>query len=227
MARRGPVTVQALVTSRLAYGYALVGDADRVHAAHGRARELAEHPTGHRPRWAYYVRPEFVDAASGYYLVSLAMACSHNSRRHLGNGVILLTPEAMAAPDYWSPRDALLGGTKLVTAYLGLGEPGAGVRGGANRSGAAAARQLTALSHGPTPSRGRATRPKNQSVCSRVFHRTGLQAATGRMTSATAPSLTLVTAGQVPHPYEPVVEAAALLSLVSGDRQQLVRADTV
>jgi hypothetical protein len=122
MARRSPVTVQALVTSRLASGYVLVGDADHVHTAHGRARELAEHPTGHQPRWAYYVSPEFVDAASGYYLVSLAMACSHNSRRHLGNAVILLTPEAMAAPDYWSPRDALLCGTKLVTAYLGLGE---------------------------------------------------------------------------------------------------------
>jgi hypothetical protein len=122
MARRSPAIVQALVTSRLASGYALAGDAERFHAAHGRALELAEHPTGHQPRWAYYVSPEFVDAASGYYLVSLAMACSRNSRRHLGNAVTLLTPEAMAAPDYWSPRDALLGGTKLVTAYLGLGE---------------------------------------------------------------------------------------------------------
>ncbi len=122
MARRSPVTVQALVTSRLAYGYALAGDADRFHAAHGRARELAEHPTGHRPRWAYYVSPEFVDAASGYYLVSLTMACSHNSRRHLGNAVTLLTPEATAAPDYPYQRDALLTGTALVRAHLGLGE---------------------------------------------------------------------------------------------------------
>ncbi|MGH3869466.1 MAG: hypothetical protein ACRDQ4_25845 [Pseudonocardiaceae bacterium] len=122
MARRSPVTVQALVTSRLALGYALAGDADRFHAAHGRACELAEHPTGHQPRWAYYVSPEFVDAACGSYQVSLGMACSHHSRRHLGNAVTRLTPEAMAAPDYWSPRDALLGGAKLVTAYLGLGE---------------------------------------------------------------------------------------------------------
>jgi hypothetical protein len=100
MAHRSPVIVQALVTSRLAYGYALVGDADRFHTAYGRARELTEHPTGHRPRWAYYVSPQFVDGASGFYQVSLAMACSHNSRRHLGNAVTLLTPEATAAPDY-------------------------------------------------------------------------------------------------------------------------------
>ena len=57
LARRSPVTVQALATSRLAYGYALVGDAKRFHAAHDRARELVEHPTGHQPRWAYYVSP--------------------------------------------------------------------------------------------------------------------------------------------------------------------------
>jgi hypothetical protein len=41
------VIVRALVSSRLAYGYALAGDAERVHAAHSRARELVEHPTGH------------------------------------------------------------------------------------------------------------------------------------------------------------------------------------
>jgi hypothetical protein len=87
-----------------------------------RARELTEHPTGHRPRWAYYVSPQFVDGASGFYQVSLAMACSHNSRRHLGNAVTLLTPEATAAPDYPYQRDALLSGTALVTAHLGLGE---------------------------------------------------------------------------------------------------------
>lgn len=122
MARRSPVTVQALVTSRLASGYALVGDADRFHAAHGRARELTEHPTGHQPRWAYYVSPQFVDASGGFHQVSLAMACSHNSRRHLGNAVTLLTPEATAAPDYLYQRDALLSGTALVRAHLGLGE---------------------------------------------------------------------------------------------------------
>ncbi len=122
MAHRSPVTVQALVTSRLAYGYALVGDADRVRAAHGRAHELTEHPTGHQPRWAYYVSPQFIDAASGFYQVSLAMACSHDSRRHLGNAVTLLTPEASAALDYPYQRDALLSGTALVRAYFGLGE---------------------------------------------------------------------------------------------------------
>ncbi len=122
MARRSPVTVQALVGSRLASGYALVGDADRFHAAHGRACELAEHPTGHQPRWAYYVSPQFVDASGGFHQVSLAMACSHNSRRHLGNAVTLLTPEATAAPDYPYQRDALLSGIALVTAHLGLGE---------------------------------------------------------------------------------------------------------
>ncbi|MGH3885463.1 MAG: hypothetical protein ACRDSZ_02660, partial [Pseudonocardiaceae bacterium] len=122
MARRGPVTVQALVTSRLAYGYALVGDAERFHAAYGRARELSEHPTGHRPRWAYFVSPQLIDAAGGYYQVSLGMACSRNSRRHLDNAVTLLTPAATATPDYPYQRDALLSGTGLALAHLGRGE---------------------------------------------------------------------------------------------------------
>ncbi|MGQ0776123.1 MAG: hypothetical protein ACT4NY_17145 [Pseudonocardiales bacterium] len=121
LAHRSPVTVQALVTSRLAYGYALVGDAERFHAAHGRACELVEHPTGHQPRWAYYVSPEFVDTNGGFYQVSLGMAGSRDSRRHLGNAVTLLTPSA-TAPDYWSPRDAILTGTALATAYLGRGD---------------------------------------------------------------------------------------------------------
>lgn len=37
----------------------------------------------------------------------------------------------------------------------------------------------------------------------------------------------LVIAWQVPHPHEPTVEAAALLSFVPGDCQQLVLTDTV
>ncbi|MGH3942527.1 MAG: hypothetical protein ACRDTG_28675 [Pseudonocardiaceae bacterium] len=122
LAHRSPMIVQALVSSRLAYGYALVGDADRFHAAHGRSRELVEHPTGHRPRWAYYVSPQFADAVGGLYQVSLGRACSHNSRRHLGNAATLLTPEATAASDYPYPREALLSGTALATAYVGLGE---------------------------------------------------------------------------------------------------------
>jgi hypothetical protein len=101
MARRSPALVQTLVSSRLAYGYALVGDADRFRAAHGRACELSEHPTGHQPRWAYYyVSPQFANTQGGFYQVSLGMACFRNSRRHLGNAVTLLTPGAIAAPDY-------------------------------------------------------------------------------------------------------------------------------
>ncbi len=122
MARRSPALVQALVTSRLASGYALVGDADRFDAAYGRARELVEHPTGHQPRWAYYVSPQFVDASGGFHQVSLGSACSHNNRRHLGNAVTLLTPEATAAPDHLYQRDALLSGAALATAHLGRGE---------------------------------------------------------------------------------------------------------
>ncbi|MGH3697487.1 MAG: hypothetical protein ACRDRX_26485 [Pseudonocardiaceae bacterium] len=122
MAHRGPVLVQALVTSRLAYGYALVGDADRFHTAYGRARELSEHSTGHRPRWAYFVSPQLVDAASGHYQVSLARGCSHDSRRHFGNAVTLLTPNATALADQLYQRDALLGVTSLATAHLGRGE---------------------------------------------------------------------------------------------------------
>ncbi|MGH3868880.1 MAG: hypothetical protein ACRDQ4_22725 [Pseudonocardiaceae bacterium] len=121
MARRSPALVQALVASRLAYGYALAGDADRFHAAHRRACELSEHPTGHQPRWAYYVSPQFADTNGGFYQVSLGMACSRNSRRHLSNAITLLTPSA-TAPDYWSPRDAILTGTALATAYIGRGE---------------------------------------------------------------------------------------------------------
>lgn len=122
MAHRSPVTVQAMVTSRLAYGYALTGDTDRFHAAYGRARELVEHPTGHQPRWAYYASPQCVDAAGGYYQVSLGRTCSRNSRRHLDNAVTLLTPEATAALDYPYQRDALMSGTGLALAHLGRGE---------------------------------------------------------------------------------------------------------
>jgi hypothetical protein len=122
MARRSPVTVQALVTSRLAYGYALTGDTDRFHMAHGRARELVEHPTGYQPRWIYYASPQCVDAAGGYYQVNLGRVCSRNSRRHLGNAVTLLTPEATATLDYPYQRDALMSGTGLALAHLGCGE---------------------------------------------------------------------------------------------------------
>ncbi len=122
MAHRSPTIVQAMVTSRLAYGYALAGDADRFHAAHGRARELAEHPTGHRPRWAYWVSPQAIDLNGGFQQVSLGRACSRDSRRHFGNAVTLLTPSATAAPDQPYQRDALLDGTWLATAHLGRGE---------------------------------------------------------------------------------------------------------
>jgi hypothetical protein len=122
MAHRGPAIVQALVTSRLAGGYAIAGDADRVQGAHGRARELAEHPSGHRPRWAYYVSPQFVDDACGSWQLSLARACSRNSRRHFGNAITLLTPGATALADQGLQRDALWSYTDLATAYLGCGE---------------------------------------------------------------------------------------------------------
>ena len=161
MAHCNPAIVQALVSSRLAYGYALVRDAERFHAAHGRARALVEHPSGHQPRWAYCVSPQFADTNGGFYQVSLGMACSRNSRRHLGNAVTLLTPSA-TAPDYLVParRD-----TDRHSAGDGLHRPwraGAGVRGGASRSGAAAVRPLTALPDGPAPSRGRTPRPQGQ-----------------------------------------------------------------
>ena len=113
-------------SSRVHGGGRLGPDPPRVDRSEHRTSSTGRSPQRRAGgRWAYYVSPQFVDGASGFYQVSLAMACSHNSRRHLGNAVTLLTPEAMAAPDYWSPRDALLGGTALVKAYLGLGEPAA------------------------------------------------------------------------------------------------------
>jgi hypothetical protein len=122
MAHRSPAIVQALVITRHAYGYAVVGDADRFHAAYGRARELAEHPTGHRPHWAYYVSPQMVDASCGGWQVSLARACSRNSQRHFGNAVTLLTYRATALADQGYQRDALWSATDLATAHLGRGE---------------------------------------------------------------------------------------------------------
>jgi hypothetical protein len=122
IAQRSPVIVRALVSSRLAYGYALAGDAERVHAAHGRARELVEHPTGHRPRWAYWVSPQSIDGACGYYQVSLGRVGSGNSRRHFGNAVTLLAPRANAATAALYQRDALLDGIWLARAHVGRGE---------------------------------------------------------------------------------------------------------
>ncbi len=122
LAHRGPVIVQAMVSSRLACGYALAGDAERFFAAHGRARELVEDPSGHRPCWAYYVGPEFVDAVGGRYLLSLGLAGCRDSRRHLGNAVTLLTPGATVAADHRFQRRALLDGTDLARAHLGRGE---------------------------------------------------------------------------------------------------------
>jgi hypothetical protein len=122
MAHRSPVTVQALVSSRLAYGYALVGDADRFHTVHSQARELIEHPIGHRPRWAYWVSPQSMDGACGFQQVSLGMADSRNSRRHLGNAVTLLTPSAITATYQLYRRDALLDGIWLGRAHVGRGE---------------------------------------------------------------------------------------------------------
>lgn len=122
LAHRGPAIVQALVSSRLAYGYALVGDAEGFHAAHGRARELIEHPTGHRPSWAYWVSPQSMDGACGFQQVSLGMADSRNSRRHLGNAVTLLTPSAIASTYQLYQRDALLDGIWLARAHVGRSE---------------------------------------------------------------------------------------------------------
>jgi hypothetical protein len=122
MAHRSPVIVQALVSSRLAYGYALVDDADRFHAVHGRARELVEHSTGHRPRWAYWVRPQSMDHACGFQQVSLGMAGSRNSQRHLGNAVTLLTPRVSATTSQPYQRDALLDGIWLARAHVGRSE---------------------------------------------------------------------------------------------------------
>ncbi len=122
MAHRSPSIVQALVTTRHAYGLAVTGDADRFHTAYGRARELAEHPSGHRPRWAYYVSPQMVDASCGGWQVSLARACSHNSRRHFGNAITLLTHRTTALADQGYQRDALWCATDLATAYVGRGE---------------------------------------------------------------------------------------------------------
>ncbi|MGQ0774124.1 MAG: hypothetical protein ACT4NY_06860, partial [Pseudonocardiales bacterium] len=122
LAQRSPTIVQAVVTSRLAYGYALVGDAERVHATHNRARELVEHPTGHRPRWAYWISPQSMDGACGYYQVSLGRAGSGNSRRHFGHAVTLLTPRANAATHQLYQRDALLNGICLASAHVGGGE---------------------------------------------------------------------------------------------------------
>ncbi|MGQ0774975.1 MAG: hypothetical protein ACT4NY_11260 [Pseudonocardiales bacterium] len=122
MAHRSPVIVQALVSSRLARSYALVGDAERFHTAHGRARELVENLTGHRPRWAYYVSPQFIDADEGSCQVSLGMADSRNSRRHLGHAITLLTPSTTALTDQLYQRDALLRGAWLARAHIGRGE---------------------------------------------------------------------------------------------------------
>ncbi|MGH3721318.1 MAG: hypothetical protein ACRDRI_21200 [Pseudonocardiaceae bacterium] len=122
LAHRSPATVQALVSSRLAYGYALAGDAERVHAAHGRARELVEHPIGRRPRWAYWVSPQSTDGACGIQQVRLGMADPGDSRRHFGNAAILLTPSAIAATSQLYQRDALQDGIWLARAHVGLGE---------------------------------------------------------------------------------------------------------
>ncbi|MGH3929677.1 MAG: hypothetical protein ACRDTF_06835 [Pseudonocardiaceae bacterium] len=122
MACRGPVTVRALVSSRLAAGYALTGDTGRFHAAAERARELAEHPTGHRPSWAYYVSPQALDAGCGGNQVRLAMAASHDRRRHLGNAITLLTPRATVPADHLYQRDALMAGIWLTAAHIGRSE---------------------------------------------------------------------------------------------------------
>ncbi len=122
MAQHGPDIVQSLVGSRLAYGYALAGDAERFHAAHGRARELVEHPQACRPRWAYFVIPQLCDAAGGFQQVSLGMTGSRNGRRHLGNAITLLTPSVTPATAQLYPREALLNGTWLARAHVGCGE---------------------------------------------------------------------------------------------------------
>ncbi|MGH3905540.1 MAG: hypothetical protein ACRDTE_15345 [Pseudonocardiaceae bacterium] len=116
VAQSSPAIVQSLVSSRLAYGYALAGDTERWRVAHGRARELVEHPIGHRPRWAYFVIPQLCDAAGGFQQVSLGLAGSRSGRRHLGNAVTLLTPSVTAATAQLYPREALLNGAWLARA---------------------------------------------------------------------------------------------------------------
>jgi hypothetical protein len=82
------------------------------------ARELVDH----WPRWAYWVQPQSMNHVCGFQQVSLGIADSRNSRRHLGNAVTLLTPGATALADQGYQRDALLDGIWLSRAHAGRSE---------------------------------------------------------------------------------------------------------
>jgi hypothetical protein len=122
-----PATVQASVSTRLAYGYAIAGRMDDFDRSYGSALDrLANRREDSEPAWMYFLTPNHLDTQAGYALVHAAILNDDGPaavRDLLRRGDRLLCTGAHAAPlDDPSQRRALFEGAWLAVAAAARGD---------------------------------------------------------------------------------------------------------
>jgi hypothetical protein len=126
VADRGPASVHASVTSRLAFAYAAAGrmaECDR--AWHDAQDQLARRRREQDPEWMYYLTPNHLDCQAGYAMILAGrrMGADRDGRALLRKGEALLRTGAYARPTTEpSQRRALYEGAWLALGYTAHGK---------------------------------------------------------------------------------------------------------
>jgi hypothetical protein len=121
----GAASVQASVTSRLAFAYAAAGRVIECERAwHDAQDHLARGHRGQDPEWMYYLTPTHLDCQAGYAMILAGrrMAADRDGRALLRKGEALLRTGAYARPvTEPSQRRALYEGAWLALGYTAHG----------------------------------------------------------------------------------------------------------
>ncbi|MDQ7903495.1 hypothetical protein RB614_03075 [Phytohabitans sp. ZYX-F-186] len=125
VANHGAASVQASVTSRLAFAYAAAGRAAECERAwHDAQDQLASRRRDQDPAWMYYLTPNHLDCQAGYAMIlsGRRMAANRDGRALLRKGEALLRTGAYARPATEpSQRRALYEGAWLALGYTAHG----------------------------------------------------------------------------------------------------------
>ncbi|MEV5496669.1 carph-isopro domain-containing protein [Nonomuraea fuscirosea] len=142
-----PPAVRASVLSRLSFAYATAGRRTDFERSRTMARELVDQPpTGHEPRWMYFLTPNHLDCQAGYALIHLGMSRNDDgttakARTLLGQGIELLQTGAHdRSQEAAHQRRALYEG-----AWLALGNSARGELEAACQVGETAAERLSTV----------------------------------------------------------------------------------
>ncbi|MEU8393676.1 carph-isopro domain-containing protein [Nonomuraea sp. NPDC048892] len=142
-----PPAVRASVLSRLSFAYATAGRHTDFERSRTMARELVDQPpTGHEPRWMYFLTPNHLDCQAGYALIHLGMSRNDDgtttkARTLLGQGIELLQTGAHdRSQEAAHQRRALYEG-----AWLALGNSARGELEAACHVGETAAERLSTV----------------------------------------------------------------------------------